>query len=71
MTVKRFRCLTKARKSHSTRMLCKNSGDWSKKAPQRMDIAGGRARLPSKISLMARGAAPTARTMVSCEMSMD
>ena len=65
---KLFDCFAAARKSHSTCNLCQKSGDCSKKAPKRIDIAGVMERRPSTISFTARGGTPIARAMAFWEI---
>lgn len=50
-----LRLRARERKSHSTWMPCQRVSVCPKKAPKRIDMAGVMERLPSTISLMARG----------------
>ena len=65
-----LRLRVRARKSHSTWMPCQKVSDWPKKAPKRMDMDGVMERLPSTISLIARGGTPMARAMAFWEIPM-
>lgn len=60
----------RVRKSHSIWIPCQNSSDCPKNAPKRMDMACVMERLPSTISLIARGATPIARAIAFCEIPM-